>query len=430
MSRKSAVRFLSKNGMYWGDLKPKALVARFLKEMDQGLAGKASTLKMIPAYIEVDAGKAVPRKPVTVIDAGGTNFRVAVVEPAAGGVKVLRMDHHPMPGVERELSKAEFFETVAGYVAPFADVSETIGFCFSYPSEIFPDRDGRLIHFVKEVKAKEVEGEKIGAGLHAALAKKGAFAAKRSVILNDTVATLLAGFFAGASKAYGSYIGFILGTGTNTAYVERNAAILKVPGFDPGKSQAINIESGAWGGMPRGRLDLAFDATLQDPGSHPFEKMISGAYLGPLALSVFKAAAKGGLMSEVAATKWGALASLETRDLGVFLSDPAAEGPLTRGIPGEDVDTLWYLADALLDRAALLASVNLAAVVIQSGSGTDPRHPVGIVAEGSTIHKLHSFRSKIDFHLKGLLDAYGRHAELLVVENATLTGSAVAGLLG
>ena len=112
-----------------------------------------------------------------------------------------------MPGLEGEISKDEFFQTIAQYVRPLAEKCDRIGFCFSYPSEILPDKDGRLIHFCKEVQAPGVVGQLIGKNLLEALGMP----EKQIVLLNDTVATLLAGKSASLGRDYDSFIGFILG---------------------------------------------------------------------------------------------------------------------------------------------------------------------------------------------------------------------------
>ena len=60
---------------------------------------------------------------------------------------------------------------------------------FHILTEILPDKDGRLLQFCKEVQAPEVVGELIGKKLLETLGME----EKQIVILNDTVATLLAG---------------------------------------------------------------------------------------------------------------------------------------------------------------------------------------------------------------------------------------------
>ena len=98
-----------------------------------------------------------------------------------------------MPGVEHEIGKDEFFKIMAGYLKDVAGASQNIGFCFSYAVEMFPSKDGRLIRFSKEIKAKEVVGELIGENLNRAIVSMGLGGEKHIVLLNDTVVTLLAG---------------------------------------------------------------------------------------------------------------------------------------------------------------------------------------------------------------------------------------------
>src|SRR5690554_2955484 len=60
------------------DIDMEQLVRAFIAEMEKGLAGSDSSLKMIPTYIEAD-NEFKTGVPVTAIDAGGTNFRAANV---------------------------------------------------------------------------------------------------------------------------------------------------------------------------------------------------------------------------------------------------------------------------------------------------------------------------------------------------------------
>lgn len=80
---------------------------------------------------------------------------------------------YPMPGTNGEISKEEFFSTIADYLMPVIDRSNKIGFCFSYPTEILPNKDGRLIRFNKEVKVRDMVGEEIGRGILEVLRQRG-----------------------------------------------------------------------------------------------------------------------------------------------------------------------------------------------------------------------------------------------------------------
>ena len=46
-----------------------------------------------------------------------------------------------MPGIEREVSASEFFSVIADETERLIDLSDRIGFCFSYAAEILPDHD-------------------------------------------------------------------------------------------------------------------------------------------------------------------------------------------------------------------------------------------------------------------------------------------------
>ena len=209
------------------------------------------------------------------------------------------MVNAPMPGIDGEISKKEFFHTIAAYVRPLVKEADRIGFCFSYPTEILPDKDGILLQFCKEVQAPEVVGQLIGKNLLETLGMNG----EQIVLLNDTVATLLAGKSASPGKEFDSFIGCILGTGTNTCYIERNSNILKNSDIDCTKSQIINIESGNFGKAPRTDIDLEFDNTTNNPGSYTFEKMISGGYFGGLCFSTLELTSREGVFGELSTSR-------------------------------------------------------------------------------------------------------------------------------
>ncbi len=432
----NAAGFLKKYDMNPDQIDMEKCCQVFLDEMEKGLAGEKSSLDMIPTYMETE--KEVPaEKKVIVMDAGGTNFRVAIVHfDKNKKAQIGDFNNYEMPGIEREMSRNEFFETMAGYVSDVVEQASNIGFCFSYPAEIMPDKDGKVIRFSKEIKTRGVEGHKIGENLNVALKSIGK-EPKHVVILNDTVTTLLAGRATSFGKNYDSFIGFILGTGTNTAYIESNKNIKKKPDLDSDKSQIINIESGGFAKAPMGAIDKQFDKTTVNPGEHTFEKMISGAYLGPLILETVRQAVKDKLFSETTCKIINKLKDLTTKDVSDFLHEPKnGESPLSKVFSGRqdtsasaDIETIYDIIDKIVTRAAKLTAINLSAAVIKSGKGKDPNKPVCIVAEGTTFYKLKDFQSKVEKFLTDYLKKQkGRYYEIIQVENATLIGAAIAGL--
>lgn len=424
--------FFAKNA-FSADVDVEALLTEFDRQMDAGLAGKKSSLAMIPAYVDADRTVRTDT-PIVVLDAGGTNLRVATVWfDKAGKARIEGLSKCAMPGVDgTQLSADAFFDRIADVLEPVAANSSDIGFCFSYPTEITPELDGRLIRWTKQVDAPGVAGKLVGSGVAAAVKRRtGRKPAVR--VLNDTVATLLAGKSAGISRRYASYVGFILGTGTNIAYIERNARIGKVKRLDRERTMVINIESGNFDGGPASAFDQAVDAATADPGVGRFEKMISGRYIGDLGLVVLKRAAQDGFFSARAAEGIADLAALSTKDFDDFVANPFTRGGAFDAIRFTDKDrrALMALCEPVFARAARLAAANIAAAVIRCGEGQDPLHPVCVTIDGSTYYRTRTgfFKSRVEQALREILGARGIYFDTVSVEEAPVVGAAVAGLI-
>jgi hexokinase len=406
-----------------------ALVRHFLDEMDKGLNGEASSLAMIPAYVGTE-GTIPPGRKVAVIDAGGTNLRTCLAQfTENGGIDLSRFTKQPMPGRDGEVTAAEFYGVLADALEPFKEEFDHIGFCFSYPATILPDYDGRLLHWTKEIKIPELVGRHIGAGLLEALETRG-IGGKKAVMLNDTVAALLAGLAQGRAFNASSYIGFILGTGTNTAYIERNDRIGKLDGYLSPGSQAVNVESGGFAAFERGPLDLQLDARSEHPGGHVFEKAISGAYMGSLALELLQALAAEDIFSAAGGAALAIMKDLST----IHIDNLTADSGRDTGVLGSEAFTdadreiMRAVFRGVVDRAALLTAVNIAAAVIKCGEGRDAAAPVCINIDGSTYYKTFQMEDQVQVYLKELLEPRGRHVRCIQVEDAPITGAAIAGL--
>lgn len=427
--RDNVNEFLIRHGMHPDAVDLDAGMKEFARQMEVGNAGKPETLLMIPTYIRID-GKIPANQPIIVMDAGGTNFRVATVTfDESGSPTVENFSKRPMPGTQGELSAEEFFDTLAQILEPFDKVSDTVGFCFSFPTEILPNCDGRLINFNKEVRVRDMSGRVIGEGINAALKARGG-SEKHFVLLNDTVATMLGAIADYPDRDFDSYIGFILGTGTNTCYIERCDRIGRLPDINSG-SMAINMETGSFDGFPRGEIDRRFDATTANCGDHVFEKMISGAYQGHVIGMTAQQAAREGLFSADGAQRILALTDMTMPQIDAFCADRNGQSELSRLLPEpSDRETLFDIIDASFERAAKMVCVNLGAILMYSGKGKNPDRPVCVSAEGTTFYKSVLFRPKLDAYVKKHLnEKHGLYCEFVRTENSTLVGSAVAGLL-
>lgn len=425
---KNCDRFLEEHKIKSDEFNIQDIVDKFLSEMNAGLAGKESSLRMIPTYLEAD-NKFLTGIPVAAIDAGGTNFRGALVKfNKKGSLEISNEVKEKMPGLDGEISKKEFFQTIAGYIKSNAELSERIGFCFSYPTEIYPDRDGKLLQFCKEVQAPEVVGELIGKNLLKSLGME----EKKIVLLNDTVATLLAGKSATVGRTYDSYIGYILGTGTNTCYIENNSNILKLKDIDQSKSQIINIETGKFDKVNQSDLDFAFDKTTEIPGDYRFEKMIAGGYLGGLTLEVLRAAAKEGVFSSAAASRLHLLDELSSEEVNIFVSEPEqGKNSLHKCFTDPtDKEAGTKIIECIIDRASKLVAANLAAVILKTNKGKSQGSPILITIEGTTFNKMHNLKDYFEKYLTEYLSGEKkRYYEFTEVQQSSLVGAALAALI-
>ena len=406
-----------------------SLCDMFINEMKNGLAGRPSSLAMIPSFCSPDA-RPKPGETVIVIDAGGTNLRTCLVtfdstlKPVISEFRKGRM-----PGIDREVSAREFFSIIADETERLIDRSDRIGFCFSYAAEILPDHDGIPQVFSKEIKAPEVLGKHIGKELLAELGRRGHDVSKKKIIiLNDTVTTLLAAKADSNAASYDGCVGFILGTGTNTAYIEKSSNITKVDASVFGSEyQIINVESGCLD-ISLGDIDRDFLAGTNKPDQSKLEKMISGAYLGPLAYLVIGRAVAEGLFSSTFSDAFSKLDGLTTIELSRFLSDDEACLLCGCASKEEDYDTLMEILGSFIARAAKLTAANLAASVLITDFGKDEDHPVLINADGTTFHMTAFLKSYTTEYLDAYLAEKGRRAVITQIENSPVIGSAVGAL--
>ncbi len=328
-----------------------------------------------------------------------------------------------MPGTNGQLTAKQFFDSLADAALPHLKDAkiEGIGFTFSYPMQITREADGILISFSKEVDAPDVVGKEIGRGLREALAEKGCKTDVPIVLLNDTVATLLSGLAsispdgsqyigrerkkAGFEAAPGPVIGFILGTGFNTAYPE--TAIPKI-GFNSADCpQIVVCENGNFNVLYRGQLDMEFDSTTKNPGSFFLEKATAGAYLGPLTLHILKQAVKDKVLCFEKSDSLLNMTHLETRRLNEFMLAPlAAEGQLGSLFGSKETDALaavQYITSIVTERAALFSAGVLGATVLKTNYFFEPYSPVRIAVEGTTYMIYKGMRRAVESYLHQIL---------------------------
>jgi len=415
--------FLLENGLHADGYDFAQEVERFRAEMRRGLRGEASSLRMLPTYVDVSAPYP-PAGDVLAIDVGGTNLRVALVRFRAGRPpEIVSKDKCPVPGSQEAVTLEGFFDRIVGFAKPLWEASATVGLCFSFPHESLPDLDARILCINKELRVGGAEGRRVVHALNDAFGRVGV-PAKRVAVLNDSSAALLGELAVQEGKDYGGYIGLIYGTGLNFCYSERTADIVKLGG-DAGQ-MLVNTEAGGYAGFRQSVCDRAVDEASAVPGAYAFEKMASGAYFGTMALHVLKHAAAQGLFSPEASHRIASTPDLTAAEVTTFLNRQKGTF-LFLSLSESDDAVARALLDGLYGRAAKLVAIAVTAAMLESGGGSADT-PIFLSCEGS------SFR--MGFHFRERFEAAIRKGaggsvfyDLILAENHTLIGAAVAAMM-
>ena len=419
MTSEKALSFLNEHGMSPDGIDPMREAFIMAEDMLRGLKNQESSLPMIPTYLS-DAGQIPLGEPVAVIDAGGTNFRCALVHLEADGCHADQMRKWKMPGIDEPASWEEFIRFTADAIEPLMAETDKIGFCFSYSADITPEMDGKVQRIDKEVVITGCEGQLVGASLLKELERRG-ITGKKIVILNDTVAVLLGGLASGEENGSGCAIGQVSGTGTNTCCSLPEKRIEKL-GRNGERRMVVNLESGMYTGMPRGDFDRELDRDSHNPGIKFFEKMTAGVYLGELCHRMLLAAAEEGKLSADSAEKVRALGWIDSAVIDAWSMGEKLE-QITVG--QEDADFVRTLCKAMFERSARCMCANLAAIAILSEEKT-----VSICAEGSLVQKSRVYRPTLERLLQEVVEHnLGRKLNFTVGYETTLAGSAAAALL-
>ncbi len=389
-------------------------------EMHRGLMGEQSSLRMLPTYLNCQ-GSAPENAAVIAIDAGGTNLRVGLVNFVGSRPVMKYFSKTPVPGSQGRISSDEFFDTIAERILPLTAHSQSVGFCFSYPAEVLPNHDGKILQLNKELSVSGAEGKMLGEELIKKLRLKGVTAPIKFTLLNDTTANLMGGIAVEDLSHCDGFAGLILGTGFNTCYLEQGKNIKKLSNAP---DMIINCESGNFSKALCGIADQQLDAQSYIPQDHLLEKKLGGAYIGGLISLIARLAAQGALLSP-AFKDSVPFTAVEIDD---FLR--GENNRISQMCTESEREVLTEITDAVYTRAARLVCANIQALCLHCNGGKSAAHPFCIVAEGSTFYNSLLFRPKLEALLREHLEFKHRlHVICLHAENATMTGTALAALL-
>jgi hexokinase len=388
------------------------------------------------------------------VDLGGTNFRVCSVRLNGDGTFNITSDKVPVP---KELMVADTAEELFAFLAqqikkflekhhgdhfkqhvrrrmtmsaPEGWKDESVfnmGFTFSFPVQQMGINKGTLIRWTKGFDIQDAVGRDVCALLQKEIDKLH-LPVRVAALVNDTVGTLMAHSY-GAPGSQGAVLGAIFGTGTNGAYVEKMDNVKKPLAEEYPKKPEQMVINTEWGSfdnqlnvLPNTPWDIALDKQSVNPGYQMYEKRVSGMFLGEILRLVINDLLKNPNISflkddnsstndlrsttDIAETspiykQWGVDSSI----LSVAAGDHTPGLTLLRrglddtlqihAAAHEDAHAIKAIADAIGRRAARLAAVAIAAIVIQSGKLTEGDAPVDVGVDGSLVEHYPYFREMI-----------------------------------
>ncbi|OAF61394.2 glucokinase [Pseudogymnoascus destructans] len=358
------------------------------------------------------------------LDLGGTNVRVCSVD-LHGDTKLTTVQSKT--AIPPELMHAATFRELLHFLAQQIELflqtynndllhahrarkTETsrdgllkLGFTFSFAFKQLALNRGTLLYWTKGFNIPDAIGQELCGLLQDELEALNV-PVLVAALVNDTVGTLVARSYQ-SPGATTTLLGAIFGTGTNGAYVEKLANITKMlPAQADGSAAPIPsgdmILNTEWGSfdpelfiLPNTPYDVAVDRESVHPGIQMFEKRVSGLFLGETLRHALLAIAP---YSEtmvippdspihsrysISTTFLSSAASDESLRLDIVRSE--LKRMLNLDATREDAEAVKKLVLAINKRAARLAGVAIAAIVVNSGRladvSTPPTSPLSVV---------------------------------------------------
>jgi len=415
----------------------------FVNELTLGLKEDGHTLKMIPSYV-TNRPNGKETGSYLALDLGGTNFRVCEVYLEGDSKVRLTQKKFTIPDYAKCGQSDVLFDFLADSVLAFitennipSESDIPLGFTFSFPVNQTAIDKGYLMNWTKGFDCKDTVNKDVVALLNEALARKNV-KVHVSALVNDTVGTLM-------SHAYvdpGTYVGVILGTGSNAAYVEKISAIPKWKGGPVQSGEMIiNCEWGAFDNervvLPFNKYDQKVDEESTNKGEQTFEKMISGMYLGEIVRQVIVELIQrrilfGGVSSPEMETPYKfetAYMSRIERDHTSDLIDTKLVLQDILNIPypaPRDRRIVRRICELVATRAARLAAVGIAGVVTKMDRVNDG---CTVAIDGSVYEHYPHFGNRMKDAIHELLGMFEENVNIVLGKDGSSVGAGVIAAL-
>ncbi len=414
----------------------KRIIRDFHLEMERGLSGRKSSLKMLPAYVDRPTGRETGS--FIALDLGGTNFRVLeLLLKGNGRMAVPAVMKFALKKQHITKSANVLFGFLASSVKTFLHATKhasakrlNLGFTFSFPINQSAIAAGTLVTWTKGFEARGVIGHDVVSLLKQALAGEGLLQIDVTALANDTVGTLMA-------RSYGDPrcdMGVIIGTGTNACYFEKISKIKKWKGAAARSGEMIiNIEWGNFNKLKTTRYDRQLDRASDNPKRQILEKMVSGMYLGEVVRLVLKdLIRRKALFHGSVPRRLDKMGALKSEYVSVIESDRSASlsgvGSVLRqaGIRRSTTEDRRLVKDVcaiVSGRAARISAAAVAGVVTKMDAGLAKSHTVAF--DGSVFEKHPRFSANMKNAFREIFGHKAAHISPVLSKDGSGKGAAI-----
>lgn len=412
----------------------KEIIKNIHIEMNKGLKGARSSLKMLPSFVEPPTG--YKKGNYLVIDLGGSNLRLMLIS-LEGKATVLKKEEITIEEKIKTGTKDELFDYISNALYNFMkknnldnpEQEQKLGFTFSFPVSKESTTSGKLLEWTKGYDIKGLKGKDVVKLLSKSMEKIGINNVKIVALLNDAVGTL----------AYRKYthkdcdVSVILGTGTNAAYIEDTSKIAKqnISLTSTGKKMIINTEWGNFNKLRRTDYDRKLDEMSENPWEYKLEKMVSAKYIAELTKIIINDFIGKNDFSDNMKS-WNNSQLFDAEDMSEIIRDNSTELNLVREKLRKfdvnnsvliDREVLKSICKIVMDRSAKVVATLIVGIILKIDMELNKTHLVAI--DGTLYEKAIGFKEKLRETIDNLLGKKKDKIKLMLTKDGSGKGAAV-----
>ncbi|CAB4398365.1 hypothetical protein RhiirA5_52659 [Rhizophagus irregularis] len=384
------------------------------------------------------------------LDLGGTNLRVAAVTLVGDGKTDIEQKQFVIPEELKTVPVETLFDWVADCAKDLLIKIKSLekemymGVSFSFPIKQTDINKGVAMKMGKGFDIPGLVNNDVVELLNDAFVRK-----KINIhivaIVNDTVGSLVAY----AYRDQNTIASMIIGTGTNAACICETSEIKK-QNFPPDSPQymIVNNEISLMGAdfLPKKtKYDKILDSQSSIPGFQPFEKMVSGRYIGELVrLAIVDYVKNCNLFDGKLPGKMEIPYSFSTVHMSEIESDRTYNSAnilksLTQNFKFSedntptvgDMRTVQELVRKFSRRSAHLAVAAVASLIkLQCGTYKNIEREVRIAIDGSIYNSYYKYSSSMSKLLKEIQESgEDKKVKIVSVKNGGIIGAAVTAMM-